>query len=326
MDNNNIPSSQLYQNPPAQPMSSPQAPQPYPAPYPGQPMRQPKQPMDPAKKKKIITIVSICSGVAVLGIIAVVVLVNLLRVDYSSAYLTAKELKPKVYDIYQNYDCGYVVNYVKSSYTSIKSYNEYITGCKEVYANGASELVAKLGDTDGVKRNNEIKTQYEKFKAEFEAASSGNGEDLENKLALWQSVHSFNVTVDDLDYSSSTDAEFTSAANYLINSGNDTLKTYGAGWLERSLEVASAYRAYRAATTSWSAAYNNYTNKRNELKDWVAANKPDISAIAPLGFDDNSKMYSEFTTLYKLISATYEENYNSGSGDCSEFLGEVYCD
>lgn len=313
---------------PGQPMMGQPVPgQPYPAQaYPQPNMRPPKQPMDPAKKKKIIMIASICSGVAVLGVVAAVILINLLRVDYSSAYLTAKELKPKVYDIYQNYDCGYVVSYVKSTYTSIKSYSEYVTGCKEVYNNGATGLVVKLGDTDGVKRNSEIKAQYEKFNAEFNAVASGSSEELDSKLALWEAVHSFNYTVDDLDYSSFTDAEFTTAANYLINSGNDTLKTYGEGWLERSLEVAAAYRTYRATTTGWSAAYNAYTDKRNELKDWVAANKPDIATIAPLNFDGTSKMYSEFGNLYSLISDTYEQNYNSGSNDCTEFLGDVYCE
>ena len=42
--------------------------------------------------------------------------------------------------------------------------------------------------------------------------------------------------------------------------------------------------------------------------------------------DDTSRIYSEFGKLYDLISKTYAENYNFGSGDCSEILGEVYCD
>lgn len=291
-----------------------------------QPMPQPKQPMDPAKKRKIIIGVSAGVGAAVLAIVAAIAIPLMLRVDYSTAYQVAKELKPKLYDIYYSYDCGYVVDYVNSTYTSVKSYSEYVDNCKATYDNGAASLVQKLGDTEGIKRNDEIKLQYEKFNSEFSKLTSGSTSDLDAKLELWQARHNFVVTSDDLSYASSADSEFTTAANYLIESGNDTLKEYGEGWLARSLEVSAAYREYRATTTGWSAAYNNYTNKKNELSDWVAANKPDINVVAPLSFNDTSKMYSEFTTLYNLISETYEKNYNSGSGDCTEFLGEVYCE
>lgn len=297
--------------------------QPYQQPIP----RPPKQPMDPAKKKKIILGVSVGGFILVLGIVAAILIPILLRVDYSSAYVTAKELKPKIQDIYYSYDCGYVIDYVDSSYTTSKSYSEYIENCKKVYNASIDDLVAKLGDTDGVKKNDEIKNQFAKFNTEYTAVSSGTSEDLSSKLDLWQARHNFYYAADDLDYGTSSDSEFTTAANYLINSGNDALKTYGEGWLEKNLAIAAAYRAYRAA--SWresSQYYNDYTNKKKEYSDWVAANKPDINAIAPLSFNDTSKMYSEFNTLYDLISQTYALNYNFGSGDCTEFLGQVYCD
>lgn len=328
MDNNN-PQQPMPQQPAPAPAPEgwqpyPNQPQQYPQ-YPQQPMP-PKQPMDPAKKKKIILIVSICSAVLVLGIVAAIVIPILLRVDYSTAYNTAKEVKPKVQEVYRSYDCEYVEDYVDSTYTSIKSYTEYIENCKATYNSNLGELVVKLGDTAGVKRNNEINTQFQKFKAAYDAVASGDSNEIAKKLDLWQARHNFVYTADDLSYTSSSDAEFTAAAKYLTDSGNDALKTYGEGWLERSLEIAAAYRAYRAATTNWSEAYTTYTNKRNELSDWIAANKPDIKAIAPLNFNDTSKMYQEFNTLYNMISETYALNYNRGSGDCTEFLGEVYCD
>lgn len=326
MDNNNF--NPPVPNQPVQPqMPYPNGQYPYQPQYPQPQMRPPKQPMDPAKKKKIILISSICSGVVVLGIVAAIVIPILLRVDYAPAYAAVKELKPKVYDIYRSYDCEYVVDYVDSTYTSIKAYSEYIENCKATYSAGADDLVTKLENTDAVKRNDEIKAQFSKFKSEYSKLSSGDNDTLIEKLNLWQARHNFVYTADDLSYSSSSDAEFTTAANYLINSGNDALKTYGEGWLERSIAVAAAYRAYRSA--SWqtsSQLYTEYTNKRNEFNDWKAANRPDIKTVAPLNFDDTSKMYSEFSTLYNLISETYEQNYNSGSGDCTEFLGEVYCE
>lgn len=313
--------------PPQPPMpGQPYNQQPYP-PYQQPILRPPKQPMDPAKKKKIILGVSVGGVVLVLGVAAAIIVPILLRVDYAPAYLIAKELKPKIQDIYHSYDCEYVVDYVDSSYTDLKAYSEYIEGCKKVYDSGTDDLVAKLGDTDGVKRNDEIKNQFAKFNAEYTTASSGTSEDLSIKLDLWQARHNFYYAADDLDYSTSSDSEFTTAANYLINSGNDAMKTYGEGWLERNLEIAAAYRAYRAS--SWqesSKYYDEYTNKKKEYSDWVAANKPDINTLAPLNFNDTSKMYSEFNSLYDLISQTYALNYNPGSGDCTEFLGQVYCD
>lgn len=340
MDNNNF-----NQQPQGQPMPNPmsgqqpplnqgypmnpqmQNPQTPPMGYPQPMMRPPKQPMDPAKKKKLILGLSIGGVVLILGIVAAIIIPILLRVDYGTAYNTAKELKPKIYDIYHSYDCEYVVDYVDSTYTSTKSYTEYIENCKKVYSSDVNDLIAKLENTDGVKRNSEISAAFAKFKAEYTALSSDNNETLSAKLALWQARHNFVYAADDLSYTSSSDSEYTTTANYLINSGNDALKTYGEGWLERKLAIAAAYRAYRAA--SWqtsSQLYTEYNNKKNELADWIAANKPDINTIAPLNFDDTSKMYSEFTKLYDLISATYQRNYNSGSGDCTEFLGEVYCE
>lgn len=313
------------------PMSQPMPMQPNmgQGPYPQQMMKPPKKPMDPAKKKKIILIIVIVSLVLIVGIALAIILPIVLRVDYSSTYSTAKELKPKIYDIYSSSSCEDVVDYVTSDYADIKEYSDYIEKCKKVYGSSADDLVTKLENTDGVKRNNEIKAQFDKFKSEYTALSAGDNETLSAKLDLWQARHNFYYTTTELKYGSSSDAEFTRAANYLIESGNDSLKTYGEGWLERSLAISAAYRAWDNTgyfDSNKSQLYNDYNNKKKELSDWAAENKPDINTIAPLNFNDTSKMYSEFGTLYDLITATYEENYNSDSGDCTEFLGEVHCD
>ena len=126
-------------------------------PYPQQAMRPPKQPMDPAKKKLIIIIVSVVSGLVVIGIALAIILPMVLRVDYATAYNTAKELKPKIYDIYQSYDCEYVVDEVDYSWVSVKTYDEYVEECKKIYNAGTDDLVNQLENTDGVKRNEEIR-------------------------------------------------------------------------------------------------------------------------------------------------------------------------
>lgn len=302
----------------------------YPAqqPYLNQPiMKRPKQPMNPAKKKKLIMGFSIGGAALILGFAALIIIPILLRIDYGPTYGAIKELKPMIYDAYRSHDCGHVVDYVDSTYTTPKTYNEYIEKCKETYSSSMANSVAKLENNNGVKRNNEINAQFAKFKSEYAALQTGDFDTLASKLALWQARHNFVYMADDLKYSSSSDSEFTTAANYLIKSGNDALKNYGEGWLEKSLAIAAAYRAYRAA--SWQASsqlYDDFSNKKKEKEDWVAANKPDINTIAPLNFNDTSKMYSEFKKLYELITNTYQKNYNQGSGDCTEFLGEVYCD
>ena len=209
-------------------------------PYPQQTMQSPKQPMDPKKKKTIILIVSIVSGVMVLGITLAIVLPMIFKVDYSTAYNTAKELQPKIYDIYQSYDCEHVVDYVDSDYTSIKTYNEYINGCAEAFSIETDNLVSDLASTDGVKRNEEIRLQFERFKSVYDSMNPDYDE-LMAKLAVYKARHEFVVMAKDLSYSSS-DAEITAAANKLIESGNEVLKTYGEGWLEKYLAAAHAHQ------------------------------------------------------------------------------------
>lgn len=293
-----------------------------------QPIQQPKAPMDPAKKKKIIMWCCIGGGVLVLGIVAAIVLPIILRVDYSTAYTTAKKLEDKVYAIYQNYDCGYVTDYVTSTYTTTKRYNEYVEKCKAVFDNETNSLIGQLGNTDGVKRNSEISDRFNAFKTVYDSILP-DPTDLESKLSAYQDWHNFAVALDNMSYSNSSDAEFTTTANYLISSSNSALKTYGESWLEHQKVYVKAYRDYDS--TSYSASNKSALrierdNKKKELDDWISANKPDIKSLVPLKFDDTSKLNSAFNSLYELIKTNYEQNYNYDSGDCMEFLGKVVCD
>ena len=291
-------------------------------PYPQPMMKPPKQPMDPAKKKKLILGLSIGGAVLVLGIAAAIIVPILLRVDYGPAYKVAKELKNDIYDIYQDYDCEYVVDYLESTYTTVKTYNDYIEGCKETMKR--SDLVDQLANTEGVKRNSEIQAKFNDFQTLYDSVIP-NQEDLEKKLNAYKARHEFVITMDDVSYSSS-DAEITAAANILINSGDDALKTYGEGWVEKYLAAAHAYQDFYN-TPGWdSGKYAIKNNADTERKNWVSANKPDIKSLYPLNVENTSKLYSEYNKLYDLISDTYEKNYNSNSGDCVEFLGEVVCD
>ena len=198
-----------------------------------------------------------------------------------------------------------------------------------MYGSGTTELVMELGNSAAVKKNSEIKALYEKFKNEYEKVTSGNAESLDKNLSLWRARHNFVLAIEDITYASS-DAEITAAAKNLIDSGNDTLKAYGEGWLEKTLAVSAAYRTYRDTSRSnpdYNSVRNNYDNLVKERSDYIATNKPDLSSIAPLKFDDTSILYQNYSDLHSLISDTYEKNYNYDSGDCREFSsGEVICD
>ena len=328
MDNNsqpNFPPQQPYPPMPNQPQY-PQ--QPYP-PMPNQPYgyqapqpRPPKQPMNPKKKKAIITWCCVGGGVVVLGIAAAIILPILFRVDYSTAYKTAKEVDNEVYEIYNNYDCESVIDYLSSTDTTVKTYEEYIEGCKETMTK--SDLVDKLGNTDGVKKDKAIKEQFENFKSIYDAIIQ-DPEVLEEKLKAYSAQHSFYVAVSKLNHAS-PESEVTAAAQILIDSGVDALATYGEGWVEKALDVARAYQEYKNTTSGYSAKYNAYKEKENEQRSWAAANKPDVKSLYALNIENTSKLNSSFDKLYELIRSTYEKNYNKDSGDCVEFLDEVTCD
>lgn len=183
-----------------------------------------------------------------------------------------------------------------------------------------NELIDKLGDTDGVKRNSDISHYFEKLKNDYAYLSS-----ISERLDAWRAWHDYRYTADKLNYTSS-DAEITTVANYLINSGNDTFKAYGEGWLEQTLGEVSSYRNWHNATENKSELYSVYTAKRKERSDWISANKPDIKSIVPLNLEIIPSLFSDFEKLYATVSDVYEQNYNYGSHDCRESTNKVTCD
>ncbi len=289
--------------------------------------RPPKQPMNPKTKKKIIIGVIVGVIVLIAAIVAVVVIAIASRVDYGESYRVAKELDDKIDEIYYDYDCSNVVSYVDSAWTSERNYNGYISSCKDAL-NGVSELVDKLGDTAGVKRNKEIGDKFSAFKSSFEEAFP-NLSDISAQLDLYQVWHNYAVKVDSLSASSS-DAEVKAAADILINSGNETLKNYATTWLEKTTAYIHAYKAY------WDSSYSDpnrdalrkaMNTAQTEQRDWVSENRPDITSLVGLEFNDTAKVYNNFGNLYQTIREVYQENYDFDSGDCTyyEYIDTVDC-
>lgn len=286
---------------------------------------QPKQPMNPATKKKII-LGCVIGAVALVAIIIICIVIAIVsHIDYGEAYRQAKSLKDDVSELYTAYDCERVVSSVNSDWTSESNYNKYIEACKDATA-GIDEKIAELEKTAGVRKDSALSNAFDKFKKEY-LAIVPNSEELDAKLELYKTWHAYVVAVDDLS-ASDTDAKIQSAANILINSGNDTLKTYGEGWLEKTMDYVRAYRAYQNSSYSdsnRSQLRDDMYSKQTAQRTWISENKPDITELAPLNFSDTTKMYNAYRDFYELLTATYEEHYNSGSGDCSELHDVVYC-
>lgn len=293
---------------------------------PSVPVKTQKQPMDPAVEKKIILGAIIGGATVVVGVIAIVVISLLTRVDYGETYRVAKELSPEITAFAQNTSCTRVLDYVDSQYTTVTTYNDYVSSCLSA-GSEIDGLIEKLGATSGVKRNKEIKEVFDKF-SEGVSQTLPNAEELEEKLAMYRAWHEYVYLEDDVRFSD-TNAELQAVAAPLIDSGNEVLKTYGEGWLTSVLAVATAYREYDGLSYSDSnktTARQKYQELQASHKTWMAENKPNIKTMAALNFENTSKLYDAWTKLYDLIRETYEENYDEESGDCVMLFGEVFCE
>lgn len=291
------------------------------------PPKPPKPPMNPAKKKKIIAgiILGVAGVMAAIAIVIVVVMLN--KVDYGEAYRMAKEVQVDLNKFSGSRACRNVLTDLDNVYTDIAYYSEYVSECRD-WGEGLEEKVTKLGDTTAVRKDAEIKAQYEKFQ-EGVMSMLPDREALNAKLTIAEAWHKFEVLRDDLK-NTSADAEVQAAANVLIESGNEQLKVYGEGWLEKSLAQTHAYQVWDNVPYSdyqnKNALREAYTNAQKEQKEWVTANKPDIATLVDIKMADANKLNTEFNKLRSMIATRYEENYDSESGDCWEFLGEVTCD
>jgi hypothetical protein len=282
--------------------------------------------MNPKTKKKIVLFSCLGGGLVVLGIAAAIVLPIVLKVDYAGAYKVAKELKPKVREMSYSSACESVVSHVYEKYVSERTYNDYVDKCKGQAMN-LGDLIGQLGDTDGVGRNDEIKGSFEQFSAAYDQAF-GEWENTEKMLPVWAVWHKFVVT--SVEYGDG-EGKITAKANILINSGNEKLKKYGEGWLAVTLAAERAYVTYRGTSYSnkdYQTFYNDYKAKTAAQSEFVSANKPAISEVAPLAADGsrNGAVQTAFDSLYEKIRVAYVANYRAEDGLCVEFLGIVGCE
>ncbi|MDR0887428.1 MAG: hypothetical protein LBM97_01935 [Candidatus Nomurabacteria bacterium] len=290
------------------------------------PPRAPKTPMTPATKKKIIAGCVVGGSVLILGILAFIFVPILTKVNYGETYKIAKELKPKISELYSSSACENVVDDVADKYTTEKVYNGYIETCRNL-GEGINALVDDLETSSGVKKNKEIKAAFDAFKVAYSKSLTTDESKLEASLTINKVWHTYILTGKDLGWADA-DSAYSAKAAPLINSDIEVLKVYGEGWLSHALIAAKATREYNAASYSASNKSELRTTmnaKQTEHNEWVAANKPDIATIAPVGLADTSEMYGKYNTLYSLILETYQANYDEKDGLCTTILGVPVC-
>ena len=300
------------------------------------PMSQPnqaKQPMDPKKKTALILGLAIGIGVLALVIVLTITVVPAVtKVDYGETYRAAKNLKKVVKKANSDSHCNNIKSEVNSSHTDMDEYDNYIEKCKIWHKDlVADDLISELEDTDGVKKNDKISEQFKRFKAEYEALHLGDISEMSKILKTYQAMHNFTYASSKINEMKPTDDGVETAASYLINSGNKTLKTYGEGWRQRYLTYNVANRNYKQSLTTASinelqSLIKAQNNAKSEVENFESTSRPRLEEIAPLPITDAQKMTNEFSKLYDLIKTTYEENYDEESGDCPQVLGEVICE
>ena len=130
-----------------------------------------------SKKQKIlaITIPSV-SVVLIGGFIIFASITGMFKTDYSGTYLAARELRNEMQKLRTDTNCDRVIEYVNMQYTAMETYSNYIEGCKTASAGVSDVVVQKVGDTNGVGKDEEVRRRYETLKTALETAKEGNSE------------------------------------------------------------------------------------------------------------------------------------------------------
>lgn len=283
------------------------------------------KPLDPKTKKKIILWTCVGGGIFVALSIIAIIFSLVFRIDYGESYRKAGEVGEELSELISDTGaCERVASYVNSTWTNEKTYNDYVSKCLDSLDHDDSEIVA-LGKTSGVKRDQDTKAQYDKFKKAYDQAFPDQS-DVEAALKVYKAWHTFVVKSNTATSAIKDDDAYRKAADALKESGNSTLVDYADGWLERGLAYSKAYREYaEGENKGTSAARTAMVEARTNFRSYINQNEPDVEDIVEFEPGDTSDVYSTFKKLYSMISDAYEENYD-GKGDCVELLDSVYCD
>lgn len=286
------------------------------------------------KKKKRNMIIFFALIAALLSGAAYVLISGIYKIDYSETYAAAREVRSKIQEMKSDANCDKVVDYADNGYTTMQAYSTYIEGCKAVGESATADMIAKLGETEGVVRDPEVRKRYETFKSDLIEAGNGS-EKLNKTLELYSTWHKWiyeeetgNTKYTTYEWS---ETDLKKVSDILVNSGNKTLKKYGKEWLKRMKEISElSYKYYHMTSEDTIFTMSELKQKREtaltEFNDWKKTSEPKITEVAPLETVDMAKLYANFSELYEYISDTYETHYNSAAGGCREMVSSVVCD
>ena len=201
-----------------------------------------------SKKQKIlaITIPSV-SVVLIGGFIIFASITGMFKTDYSGTYLAARELRNEMQKLRTDTNCDRVIEYVSMQYTAMETYSNYIEGCKTASAGVSDAVVQKVGDTNGVGKDEEVRRRYETLKTALETAKEGNSE-VNGLLEIYKTWHEWVLAEADGNNKHQewdwTDADLKKASEILTNSDIEEFKKYGEEWYKLKKEAAEATNAY----------------------------------------------------------------------------------
>ena len=250
------------------------------------------------------------------------------HLDYSQSYQLAKDLKREVQLIRSDTSCTKAIDYVGKSFVSMETYTTYTKDCQTI-SDTPEQYINQLAQTEGVRRDQNIKGRYNLFVDAYHAAVSGS-KTLAVTLDQYLIWHKWIIAVaSNASEISWTDSEIESTAKILTESDVPTFVKHGEAWQKYFGEYVVASRDYYTASFSdehKEDLRNAMTDKKKAYEDWKIKNDPNISEIIPLENPDAAYLYAKFEELYDAIRQAYQENYNKEVGGCKEMANQVVCD
>ncbi len=286
------------------------------------------------KKQKILAI-SIPAATAVLvgGFIVLASVTGMFKIDYSTMYQSAKELKGEMQKLRSDGSCEKVIDYLDNQYTTMKVYSSYVEGCKTVGEGVTAGVINAVGNTEGVLKDDEVRQKYNAFKIVMDASKDGNKRTNET-LDIYTVWHSWVIAESSGNSSHNdwrwTEADLKNAAEILTSSEVPEFKKYGEEWLAKKKAAAEVTNAYfnHALNTAQSLKelYDQMIQAQTEFNDWKKNNAINVSELYPLEMVDMNKLYNKFEQMYDYMREVYQNNYNPKAGGCKELVGSVICD
>ena len=282
--------------------------------------------------KQKVLLISIPSAIVLIigGFVVYASITGMFKTDYGSTYLSSKDLKNEMQKIRSDANCDKVVEYVSNQYTANDTYNEYVNGCRLVAEGVSDEIVAKIGDTSAVLRDEEVRRRYETLKTALKAAKTENGEVNETlkRYSIWHEWIKAEAATDKLYGDSWPDQDLNKAAAILTDSGIDEYKEYGEKWYEKKKVLADAANAYYHPAPSAIIADLHAIMKaaENDFYNFKKENELDVTELFPLELVDTAKLYAKFEEFYNYVKDAYQDNYDPAIGGCKEFVTNVVCE